>query len=95
MDELLDDESIKHDVIFQGTKLANFIGALMEAAAETSALTMRTSLMFLATHPWVQDKAQKELDAHCGVERMPGFADFKDLPYVNCIMKEGLRIRPV
>jgi cytochrome P450 len=95
MDELLDDESIKHDAIFHGTKLANFIGALMEAAAETSALTMRTSIMFLATHPWVQDKAQKELDALCGVKRMLSFADFKNLPYINCIMKEGLRIRPV
>ena len=95
MDELLDDESAKLDVAFHGTKLANFVGALMQAAAETSALTMRTSIMFLATHPWVQHKAQKELDALCGVVRMPTFADFKDLPYINCIMKEGLRIRPV
>jgi cytochrome P450 len=95
MDELLDDDSIQLDVAFQGTKLANFVGALMQAAAETSALTMRTSIMFLATHPLVQDKAQKELDALCGVNRVPNFSDFKDLPYINCIMKEGLRIRPV
>jgi cytochrome P450 len=95
MDELLDDESTKVDVAFHGTKLANFVGALMQAAAETSALTMRTSIMFLATHPWVQKKAQKELDALCGVEKVPNFADFKNLPYINCIMKEGLRIRPV
>jgi cytochrome P450 len=95
MDELLDDESIELDSAFQGTKLANFVGALMQAAAETSALTMRTSIIFLATHPWVQDKAQKELDALCGVDRVPTFTDFKDLPYINCIMKESLRIRPV
>ena len=95
MDELLDDESTKLDAAFQGTKLANFVGALMQAAAETSALTMRTSIMFLATHPWVQDKAQKELDALCSVDWVPNFADFKHLPYINCIMKEGLRIRPV
>ncbi|KAF3034295.1 hypothetical protein E8E12_001930 [Didymella heteroderae] len=95
MDNLLGDESIKLDPAFQGTKLANFLGALMQAAAETSALTMRTSIMFLATHPWVQEKAQKELDALCGLERVPTFADFKNLPYINCIVKEGLRIRPV
>jgi hypothetical protein len=29
------------------------------------------------------------------VERVPTFADFQNLPYINCIMKEGLRIRPV
>jgi cytochrome P450 len=95
MDDLLEDESIQFDDAFTGTKLANFVGALMQAAAETSALTMRTSIMFLATHPWVQDMAQKELDALCGVKRTPNFTDFKDLPYINCIMKEGLRIRPV
>ncbi|KAJ4379403.1 hypothetical protein N0V86_005448 [Didymella sp. IMI 355093] len=95
MDDLLEDESIKLDPAFQGTKLANFVGALMQAAAETSALTMRTSIMFLATHPWVQEKAQKELDALCGVDRVPTFADFNHLPYTNCVMKEGLRIRPV
>lgn len=95
MDELLDDEKIKLDAAFQGTKLANFVGALMQAAADTSALTTRTHIMFLATHPWVQDKAQKEIDVLCGVERMPTFTDFKALPYINCIMKEGMRIRPV
>lgn len=95
MDGLLDDESIKLDAAFRGIRLANFVGALMQDAAETTALTMRTSIMFLATHPSVQDKAQKELDALCGVDRVPSLADFKDLPYLNCIMKEGLRIRPV
>lgn len=95
MDELLEDENIKCDPAFHGTKLSNFVGALMQAAAETSALTMRTSILFLAAHPWVQEKAQKELEALCGIDRVPTFADFKDLPYVNCIMKEGLRIRPV
>lgn len=95
MDELLEDDDIKLDPAFRGTKLANFVGALMQAAAETSALTMRTSILFLTTHPWVQDKAQKEVDALCGVDRVPTFADFKQLPYINCIMKESLRIRPV
>ncbi|KAF2637168.1 cytochrome P450 [Massarina eburnea CBS 473.64] len=94
MDQLLDGNS-KFDVPLSGTKLAHFVGTLMEAASETSALSMRTHIMFLATHPWVQDKAQKEIDALCGVDRVPTFSDFKDLPYINCVMKEGLRIRPV
>jgi cytochrome P450 len=94
MDQLLDGGT-ELDATFHGTKLANFVGALMQGAAETSALAMRTNIMFLATHPWVQDKAQKELDALCGVDRVPTFSDFKNLPYINCIIKEGLRIRPV
>jgi cytochrome P450 len=94
MDQLLD-ENTKLDDRYSGTKLANFVGTVMMGAADTGALAMRTNVMFLATHPWVQDKAQKEIDALCGVERMPTFADFAQLPYINCIMKEGLRIRPV
>jgi cytochrome P450 len=94
MDELLDDVA-SLDVAFSGTKLPNFVGALMQGAADTGSLAMRTNIMFLAAHPWVQDKAQKELDAVCGADRMPTWADFKNLPYINCIMKEGLRIRPV
>jgi cytochrome P450 len=94
MDEMLDDIT-QLDVAFEGTKLPNFLGALMQGAADTGALAMRTNIMFLATHPRVQDKAQKELDALCGADRMPTWADFKNLPYINCIMKEGLRIRPV
>lgn len=27
--------------------------------------------------------------------RLPVWSDFPNLPYINCIMKEGLRIRPL
>ncbi|PVH93888.1 cytochrome P450 [Periconia macrospinosa] len=96
LDEMLDGFT-QLDATFTETKtkLPNFLGAVMQGAADTSALATRTNIMFLATHPWVQDKAQKELDAVCGADRMPTWADFQDLPYINCIMKEGLRIRPV
>jgi cytochrome P450 len=94
MDSMLE-ESSNLEPTFQGRKLANFVGALMQAAGETSALAMRTNIMFLAIHPWVQEKAQKELDALCGVDRVPTWTDCNDLPYINCIIKEGLRIRPV
>lgn len=93
MDEMLEDIT-QLDDSFEGTKLPNFLGTLMQGAADTGALSMRTNIMFLATHPWVQDKAHKELDLVCA-DRMPTWADFKSLPYINCIIKEGLRIRPV
>lgn len=94
LDDILDDPT-QLDASFKGTVLPNFLGAMMQGAAETSALATRTHILFLTTHPWVQEKAQKELDQLCGTDRMPTWADFKDLPYINCIMKEGLRIRPV
>jgi cytochrome P450 len=54
-----------------------------------------TSILYLAKHPWVQKKAQEELDRVCGDRRMPTWDDFKELPYINCIVKEGMRMRPV
>lgn len=93
LDELLSSEK-ELDPAFQGTMLANYMGAVMQAAAETSAISTKTNIMFLALHPEVQDKAQKEIDAVCGVERLPRFSDFKDMPYINCIVKETQRMRP-
>jgi cytochrome P450 len=52
-------------------------------------------MLYLGKYPEVQEKARLELDRVCGTDRMPIWKDFKDLPYINCIVKEGLRIRPL
>ena len=46
-------------------------------------------------HPDAQKKAQEELDAVIGGERLPCFADRENLPYVNGLLKEMLRKYPV
>jgi len=72
----------------------NLFGELVEAGSDTTANSMLTLIFAMAKYPWIQKKARKEIDAVCGVERTPLFTDFKDLPYVNCIVKEGMRWRP-
>ncbi|KAH8901185.1 putative cytochrome P450 oxidoreductase [Thozetella sp. PMI_491] len=72
----------------------NLWGELLEAGADTTANQILTLIMALAMYPQFQKKAQAEIDAICGVERAPMFSDFKDLPYVNCVVKEGMRWRP-
>jgi len=45
-------------------------------------------------HPHVQRKAHEELDRVLGTgkdARLPTFADRKNLPYIEAIMREGLR----
>ena len=44
--------------------------------------------------PEVQRKAQAEMDAIVGRDRLPTFADAPRLPYVQAIIKEILRYRP-
>ena len=45
--------------------------------------------------PEVQAKAQAELDAVVGSERLPSFNDRDSLPYINAVWKEVLRWHPV
>jgi cytochrome P450 len=86
---------LKSDVPMSPSELANFLGSITQGGADTTSSSMRTTVLHLAKHPRVQEKAQIELDRVCGTEKIPRWADFKDLPYINCIVKEGLRIRPV
>lgn len=72
----------------------NLFGELMEAGADTTANQILTIILALAKDPKVQEKARKEIDAVCGTERTPLFTDFERMPYVNAIVKEGLRWRP-
>ena len=49
----------------------------------------------MATYPEKQRLAQAELDSVIGPHRLPTFDDMPDLPYVNAVLKECLRWRPV
>ena len=72
----------------------NLFGVLLEAGADTTANQILTLILALAKNPEVQKRAKEEIDAVCGTERAPLFSDFDRLPYVNCIVKEGMRWRP-
>lgn len=45
--------------------------------------------------PQVMKTAQAELDAAVGPDRMPDFDDRDNLPYVQAVVNETLRWRPV
>ena len=49
----------------------------------------------MVLYPEVQKKAQEELDRVVGTDRLPTFADRRNLPYINAILKEALRWHPV
>ncbi|KAH7058619.1 cytochrome P450 [Macrophomina phaseolina] len=86
---------LRADVPLTESQVNHFLGTMVEGGAETSSSAMLTSVLFLALHREVQIKAQRELDAVCGPERIPTWGDFATLPYINCIVKEAMRIRPV
>ena len=45
----------------------------------------------MVMHPDIQRKAQAEIDAVVGQDRLPDFSDRAKLPYVNAIIEETLR----
>ena len=48
-------------------------------------------LLAMMLHPQVAKKAQMEIEAAVGTDRLPTLADRPSLPYVNALMSEVLR----
>ncbi|RVE60878.1 hypothetical protein OJAV_G00185370 [Oryzias javanicus] len=65
------------------------------AGVETTSTTLLWILAYLLHHPEVQRRAQEELDEHVGSDRAPNLSDRGRLPYLDCVINEGMRIRPV
>ncbi|KAF7336962.1 Cytochrome P450 [Mycena venus] len=66
------------------------------AGVETSAGSIASFMLACAGFgPSFIPRAQKELDAVVGPDRMPTFEDFDDLPFIRAIVNETLRWRPV
>ncbi|KAF8600199.1 cytochrome P450 [Ceratobasidium sp. AG-I] len=70
-------------------------GALIEAGSDTISSWLQTLVLAMAAFPETQKKAQAELDAVVGNDRAPTPEDFPHLPYIQAIVKECHRWRPV
>ncbi|KAI9161681.1 hypothetical protein LWI28_019678 [Acer negundo] len=67
---------------------------MITAGADTTAITVEWAMAELIKNPRVQQKAQEELDRVIGFERVMTESDFSNLPYLQSIAKEGLRLHP-
>jgi hypothetical protein len=56
---------------------------------------MACFFLAMTVFPEVQRKAQQEIDRKVGADRLPGFQDRQNLPYIDAIVKEVLRWHPV
>ncbi|KAF7728938.1 hypothetical protein EC973_005333 [Apophysomyces ossiformis] len=75
-------------------ELENIAATIMIAATDTTAITLQNLFIILLNHPDVQSKAQAELDAIIGSERLPVEEDLICLPYIKAIITETIRFRP-
>ncbi|KDQ13801.1 hypothetical protein BOTBODRAFT_110870 [Botryobasidium botryosum FD-172 SS1] len=70
-------------------------GTLYLAGTNTTYGTVIAALFAMIKYPDVQRKAQAEIDRVVGEGRLPTFADRPALPYIDCLIKETLRWRPL
>lgn len=68
---------------------------LLTAGTDTSALTTEWAMALLLTHPEAMRKARAEIETSVGTARLVEESDIANLPYLQCVVKETLRLRPV
>ncbi|KAF8671233.1 cytochrome P450 [Rhizoctonia solani] len=68
---------------------------LFGAGSDTSAATTSVFILAMVLNQSIFSKAQAEVDAVIGRERLPEMSDRGSLAYVECVMKEVLRWQPV
>ncbi|KAK9150290.1 hypothetical protein Syun_008599 [Stephania yunnanensis] len=78
-----------NDVIIKG-----IIQAMFTAGIDTSAMTLEWAMSLLLNNPETLKKALIELDQNIKPHRLLEDSDLSDLPYIQCIVQETLRLFP-
>ncbi|QRW24910.1 cytochrome P450 family protein [Rhizoctonia solani] len=71
------------------------VGTMFSATSDTTVAVLLVFVLAMTLHPEVQHNAQMELDALLGGGRLPELADRPYLPYIERVIKEVCRWRPV
>lgn len=71
-----------------------FIMNIFGAGTDTSSITVEWGLAELMNHPSVMEKARLEIDSVVGKDRLVQESDIANLPYLQAIVKEILRLHP-
>ncbi|KAJ8585906.1 cytochrome P450 [Rhizopogon salebrosus TDB-379] len=78
------------ELALKGSSATAFIGMLHQTAS-----TLLVFVLGMMLYPDAQKRAQAEIDAVIGTERLPTFEDRSSLPYVEAVLRETLRWNPV
>ncbi|KZS90971.1 cytochrome P450 [Sistotremastrum niveocremeum HHB9708] len=84
------DGTIAHEELISGACAITYIGG-----ADTTVASIDTFVIAMILYPEIQSAARRTIDEVLQGERLPSFEDRDALPFVDAIMKEVLRWRPV
>nr|AOW70088.1 cytochrome p450 family 98 subfamily a polypeptide 8 [Euclidium syriacum] len=74
--------------------VVSLVWNMLTAGADTTAVVIEWAMAEIIKYPIVQKKAQQELDSVIGFERLMTESDISKLPYLQCLVKEALRLHP-
>ncbi|XP_042396436.1 3,9-dihydroxypterocarpan 6A-monooxygenase-like [Zingiber officinale] len=90
--DIADDSSA--EVRLSREHIKAFVMDIFVAGTDTSALTLEWGLAELINHPDILRKAQDEIEAVVGKKRLVQESDVANLPYMQAIIKETMRLHP-
>ncbi|KAF5329779.1 hypothetical protein D9619_009098 [Psilocybe cf. subviscida] len=80
------------ELLAEETTIAQNVAATAYlSGSDTTISAIQSFFLAMAMYPDVQKKAQAELDAVIGPQKLPEFVDRPSLPYVNALVMETLR----
>src|ERR1700761_1998376 len=75
---------------YQEQLVQNTAATMWTAGTDTTVSALATFILAILSNPEAQKKAQAEIDAVVGTDRLPDFDDEPHLPYVAALMKESM-----
>ncbi|KAJ7195215.1 cytochrome P450 [Mycena pura] len=79
------------DKAYQEQVVQNTAATMWTAATDTTVSALATFILAILSNPEAQKKAQAEIDAVVGTDRLPDWHDEPNLPYVAALMRESMR----
>lgn len=97
LDKFIDAKSLHPEVVDDG-QIISYLMINMIAGADTTAITLNAALYYTLKHPNVWRRLQEELVPRCvadgGPANIPAFNTVNDLPYLNAVVREAMRMHP-
>nr|GMD40250.1 cytochrome P450 82C4-like [Ipomoea batatas] len=91
---MVDDQFTKGYNYSRDTVIKAIVLSMLQDASETFASHLTWILAVLLKHPESLKRVQEEIDTNIGKERWAEDSDIKNLPYLQAVVKETLRIYP-
>ncbi|THU98674.1 cytochrome P450 [Dendrothele bispora CBS 962.96] len=75
--------------------LRNVLATVYVAGSDTTVAVIENFILAVVQNPEILKKGQKAVDDAIGTDRLPDFGDQNSIPYVDALVKEALRWRPI